>query len=176
MKKARYRSLTLAIHPNSTGFGWIAFEGPFSSYDWGTITMYGSGKNSTCLRRIGRLVDRFTPETLVLEAFEGRSSARHSRVQNLGRAIVALAVDRGVEVAIHPFADVQRCFAHLGVRTRWDIAEAVARQFQQFAHLLPRKPKVWEAQSRKLALFCAAALALTHYQRDATSLLDSLSS
>jgi Holliday junction resolvasome RuvABC endonuclease subunit len=173
---APYRSLTLAVHPSTQGFGWIAFEGPFSPYDWGVTYARGREKNAICLRRVEKLIERLTPETLVLEAFEEGSSKRRTRIANLGRAMVALAIDRGVEVAVYSFNDVRSCFTHLGARSRWEIAEAIARQQGAFAHLLPKKRRSWETESGRLTLFCAAALALTHYQRDARSLLEHLSS
>lgn len=175
MTAPRFRALTLAIHPSTYGFGWIAFEGPFAPYDWGTVEARKGDKNAKCLRRIERLFDRLTPQTLVLETFERANSARRDRITKLGRAIVALAIDRRIEVAIHRFADVQQCFVHLGARTRWEIAQALAQQFEQFAHLLPRKPRLWDAVNKRMALFSAAALALTNYQRDARNLLDGLS-
>jgi hypothetical protein len=38
--KPGYRALTLAIYPTSKGFSWIAFENPFTIYDYRTS---GSG-------------------------------------------------------------------------------------------------------------------------------------
>jgi Holliday junction resolvasome RuvABC endonuclease subunit len=175
MKQAlRYRALTLAIHPTSRGFGWVAFEGPFSPYDWGVVSARGPQKNAICLRRIEKLLTRLTPETLVLEAFERRQSVRRDRIENLGRALVALAASHAVGVTVFSFGEVRQCFASVGAWTRQEIAEAVARQITAFAHVLPRQRKPWDAENRRMALFSAAALALTHYQRDAHALLAAL--
>ncbi len=172
----RYRALTLAVHANNRGLGWIAFEGPFTPYDWGTVgTPSGREKNERCLKRLEKLLDRLTPETLVLEAFERDASGRRDRIADLSRAIVALAISRGVDVAVHAFGDVRQCFASVGARSRQEIAEAVARQLGALDHLLPQKRRPWEAESWRMPLFCAAALALTHYQRRALILLDDLS-
>lgn len=176
MSGAPYRALTLAIHPSSRGFGWAAFSGPLSLYDWGTPGARGTGKNEKCLQLVEKLLTRLTPQTLVLEAFEPEHSSRRNRITRLGRAIVALAASRGVDVAVFSSKDVRRCFEHLGVRSRWDIATTVARQFAELGHLLPTKPRAWEPEHWRMALFSATALALTHYQRDATLLLEDLSS
>lgn len=171
---APYRSLTLAVHPNSRGMGWVAFSGPFSPYDWGTVSTRGAQKNATCLRKIEKLLDRLTPETLVLEAFEHRNSSRRDRISNLGRAMVALAVSKGVDVAIFTFGEVQGCFASVGARTRQEIAEAIVRQIPALQHLLPRKRRPWDPESRRMPLFSAAALVTMHYQKSALLLLGSL--
>lgn len=176
MTGPRYRSLTLAIHPSSRGFGWVAFEGPFSPYAWGSVGSRGAGKNARCLRRIEKIVERLTPETIVLEAFERQNSVRRTRVTDLCRGIVALAAAQSIEVAIYSFGDVRQTFAHVGARTRQEIAEAVARQLPAFQRLVPRKRRAWDSEGHRMHLFSAAALALTNYQRGATVLLDDLSS
>ena len=174
MSPAPYRALTLAIHPSSRGFGWIALSGPFSPYDWGTVGVRGRDKNPRCLRHIEKLLDQLTPETVVLETFEQKSSKRRTRIANLGRAIVALAQSRSIDVAIYTFKDVQSVFAHLGARYRYEIAEAVVRTLGLLHPYLPKRRKVWHSEQWRLSLFCAAALALTHYQCDARNFLNSL--
>ena len=175
MSRAPYRALTLAIHPNSRGFGWIALSGPFSPYDWGTVGVRGRDKNVRCLRHIEKLLDQLTPETVVLEAFDARNSKRRTRIANLGHAIVALAQGRIIDVAVYTFKDVQGVFADLGARSRYEIAEAVVRTLSLLSPYLPKRRKAWHSEGWRLSLFCAAALALTHYQRDSRKFLDSIS-
>jgi len=170
-----YRSLVLAIHPSSRGFGWVAFEGPFSPWAWGSVGARGTGKNARCLRRIEKLINRLTPETIVLEAYEQKDSARRSRITDLCRGIVALAASQSTDVAVYTFRDVKLTFAHLGARTRQEIAEVIGRQIAAFSHLVPRKRRAWDSEGYRMQLFSATALALTHYQRDAASVLDILS-
>lgn len=173
-RRAPYRAITLAIHPNAHGFGWAAFTGPFSPYDWGSVGAKGTGKNETCLRRIERLLDRLTPQVLVLEAFEGTGSARRPRSIRLCRAIMALAIDHGVDVAVCSFRDVRAHFLHVGARTRCEIAAAIGRQFTEFARLVPRARRAWEPEHWRISLFCAVALVMTHYHKDATQFLDNI--
>jgi Holliday junction resolvasome RuvABC endonuclease subunit len=168
------RVFTMAIHPTSRGFGWIVFEGPFSPHDWGVVLAKGHNKNSTCLRKLETMLARFTPETLVVEAFDKRNSFRTDRIANLCQAAVSLAVDRGVDVAIYNLADIRSCFATVGARTRQEIAEAVVRHVDAFRHRLPTNRKPWQSEDRRMALFSAAALALTHYQRGANQLFNDL--
>lgn len=166
-------SLTLAVHPTSSSLAWIAFENPFTPHDWGAIATI-KDKNATAIRAVERLLKRLEPETFVLEAFEPREPEQVRRTTYLGRGLAALASDRGIDVEIYPHADVVACFSSVGARTRHEIAEAVLRHNEALSHELPKKRRAWETMPRKLALFSAAALALTHYQLSAKRLLDQL--
>ncbi len=160
------RPLTLGLHPTSRGFGWIAFEGPFTPHDWAVVAAKGD-KNSVCLRYIERLLDRLQPETLVLETFDRRSAKRTDRITRLCRAIVNLAGDRGVSIAIYSRADITDCFRTVGATTRQEIAEAVVRHVDALRHRLPKSRRAWESEDKRMSLFCAAALILTHYRHQA---------
>ncbi|HEV7227765.1 hypothetical protein [Brevundimonas sp.] len=167
------RSITLAVHPDRRGFGWVAFTGPFAVYDWGRSSAKRD-KNAECLAKIEALIERLSPETLVLEAFDRRYSVRRDRVARLSRAIIALATSRGVEVAIYTRADVTASFADAGARTRYEIAQTVARHVPAFDQKLPKRRKAWHAEDPRMAAFSAGALVLTHYRLGASSLLDQL--
>lgn len=166
-------SLVLGVHPTSRGYGWIAYEGPFSPYAWATVEV-SRNKNPISLEKLGKLLARLQPETLVLEAFEPTTSERRKRITKLCRALVALAVERGIEVAIFPRSDVQACFAHVGANTRQEVAEAVARHTPALEGRLPKKRRAWDSEDLRMALFSAAALVITHYALDARRLLDDL--
>lgn len=166
------KPLIFALHANARGFGYVVFEAPFSPHDWGTVGAKGD-KNSVCLRKLEKLLDRFTPETLVLE--EAKSVANRSdRIARLYKAIIALCQGRSIDVAVYRFGDIKACFASIGAQSRQEIAEAVARQIPALDHRVPKPRKPWESESRRMPMFCAAALALTHYQLGASSLFDRL--
>jgi hypothetical protein len=167
------RAITLAVYPTWAGFGWTAFEAPFAPFDWGLVYVERD-KNSGCLRRLEKLIDRLEPETLVLEAFERRDSSRADRITKLCRSIVCLAAHKGANVAVHRRAEVQACFKSVGAFTRHEIAEAVARSIDALRHKLPPRRRSWEREDPRLALFSAAALTLTHYALSSSRLLDDL--
>lgn len=167
------KPMTLAVHPTVSGFGWAAFEGPLAPHDWSGVQVR-IDKNAGCLKRIEFLLNRFMPETLVLEAFEHRQTLRHLRITKLCRAIVALAQSRGVEVTVFSRDDVRATFAEVGARSRQEIAEAVGRHLPALRSLVPKKRRPWESQAHAMSIFCAAALALTHYRLSCLTLLDEL--
>lgn len=154
-------ALVLALHATSRGFGYVVFEGPSSPYDWGMVGAKGD-KNAQCLRKIELMLDRFVPETLVLE--EATSVANRSvRIKRLYAGIASMAVSRGVEIVIYTLGQIKACFAHVGAVTRQEIAEAVGRHVDALRHRLPKQRKPWQAEDRRMSMFCAAALVLTHF-------------
>lgn len=167
-------SLVLGVHAMSRGFGWIAYDGPFAPYDWRVVEVRRD-KNATSIRRLAKLLSRLQPDTLVLEHFEPDGSVRHARIAKLYRALSVLAQDAGIDVAVFSRSDVQACFAHVGAKTRFEIAEAVARHTPHLRSRLPSKRRTWESEDVRMALFSAAALVVTHYALDARRFLDGLS-
>jgi Holliday junction resolvasome RuvABC endonuclease subunit len=174
MTPAPRLSLTLAIHPNARGFGWVAFSGALSPHDWGVSHAFRGGKNEYCLSRIEKLLLRLTPEVIVLEAYDEGSSRRSARVSRLCRSIASLAANHGISVSVYTRGDVRACFASVGAKTRDEIAAAVARHIEVLRHRLPAKRLAWTSETLPLALFSAAALCLTHYQLGASTLFDTL--
>lgn len=165
--------LTLAIHADRKGFGWVAFEGPFAVHDWG-LHRARRNKNLVCLTRVEQILAKLNPEAVVLEAYEAPQARRAIRITLLMRAVAALAADRGATVAVYSRSDVSACFLDVGARTRDEIAAAVVRHVDAFRHRLPKRRKSWQAEDERMALFNAAALVLTHYRLGAATLFDDL--
>lgn len=174
MKPAK-TALTFALHATSRGFGFVVFEGPFTPHDWGTVVARGE-KNAVCLRKLDLMLERYQPETLLLEAFGKGSSFRSERITRFYKAAVSLAASQGVDVHVYAFGDVKAAFASVGARTRQEIAEAVGRHIDAFGHGLPKPRKPWQSELRRMAMYCAAALVLTHYQFGASRLFEDLQS
>jgi Holliday junction resolvasome RuvABC endonuclease subunit len=168
-----YRPLVLGFHPTSRGFGWTAFQNPLTLHSHGVYTARRD-KNASCLRKVEWLLERLEPEVLVIEAFDKDSSARSERVRRLCLAVVSLAAERGAEVQAFKRGELQTCFAAVGAKTREDIAEAVARHLPALRKHLPSRRKPWASEDKRLSIFCASALVLTHYHNGAAALLDDL--
>lgn len=157
-------ALVLAVHPFARGMGWVAFEAPFAPYDWGFVYPRRD-QNLHCVRKLERLLKLLQPDTLIIEINPKRGGAYTPRIARLHKSFIALAVDRGITVSMYSRQDVKACFASVGAVTRLEIAEAVARHIGMFEHLLPPLRRKFGEQHRYMALFNAAALAITHYQR-----------
>lgn len=167
------RPLVLGVHPTSRGFGWAVFENPFTLHSFAVYTARGD-KNAGCLRKLAWLLKRYEPEAVVLEAFDKESSLRSERIRKLCLLMVALAAEHAAEMAVYSRQDVQRCFSVVEARSREEIAEAVARHLPALRPHLPPKRRPWDSEDKRLAVFTASALVLTHYQNGAAALLDDL--
>ena len=173
MTTTRVPALTLGFHPSSHGFGWIAFESPFSVYDWGISNARGD-KNAACMKKLDRLIRRLEPHTLVIEAFERRVHQRACRIVKLCRAVVACAAEQGIEVVIYTKGEIQSCFASVDARSRQEIAEAVARHLEVIGHRLPARRNAWDTEDFRMALFNATASVVTHFHLGSSRLFDDL--
>ncbi len=167
-------NLVLGLHPMRDGFAWIVYDGPFNPWAWRMVWV-GAADNAVILAKATRVLDVFKPRTLVLEAFDPSVSVRSARIARLGRALVASACERGIEVVVLRRSDVQDCFSPFGAVTRQEIADEVARHTPSLAALLPTKRRIWETENLRMALFCAAALVVAHFSIDARRFLADLS-
>jgi hypothetical protein len=166
-------SITLSIFPTARGMGWVAFNGPFAVEGSGLFTVLHN-KNGACLNEANRIMARFRPDTVVLEAFDAQRSKRAERIGQLCDSIAALTTDRGHEIAIFTRDHVRAAFASVRAVTRDEIAAAVAASVPAIAHRLPPKRKVGESEDKRLAMFNAAALVLTHFHFGSLGLLEDL--
>lgn len=155
--------LVLGVHPTVRGLAWVLFEGPGAPIDWGLV--YARREiNAACLDRLNHIVDRYRPETLVMEAFDRRSGRRGPRVRALCEAINRLC--EGEAVAIHSYSaqEIRRALA-LPIRAdRQTIAMRIAEHVRVFVHRAPRPRRAWDPSDRRTALFAAAAVVLTHFE------------
>lgn len=150
----------LGIHLAARGLGWVFFEHGGSLFDWGASDIRDV-KNTRAARRVKRLVDKYRPDALVIEAFDG--GERTKRIAELGKSVVQLAEQRGVPVHIYPRSVIQAAFAQDDASSREEIAAAVASRVEALRSRLPKLRKIWVGEPVGMALFAAAATALTHY-------------
>lgn len=155
------RSFVLGIHPSSRGFGWALFEGPLVPFDWGTVHVKGV-KNSGALARFKKLLDQLEPAVLAIESFDYKDSQRSDRVRQLCRELIDLAEDRGIRVQVYSRSQIAKTFGKEDTGTRDEIASAVANRIAVLRSRLPKPRAPWEAEHPNLALFAAAACALTY--------------
>jgi hypothetical protein len=154
--------LVMGFHPTARGFGWALFEGPNAPIDWGLAYVRGD-RNAGCLAHLRGLLERHRPDAVVLERFDRRTGKRASRVGRLCQAVAELAEGFGIAVRVYTRPDVRKALALDPDGTRQQTAERVAEHVHAFRHRLPRERKPWESMDRRLALFSAAALVLTHF-------------
>lgn len=151
----------LGVHPSSRGFGWALFEGPLVPFDWGTVEIRAN-KNAAAIKRFAKLLDRYQPNVLAIEAFDERDARRSARVRSLCQKLVATAEARAITVRIYSRGVIGKTIAGSDTSTRDEIAEAVAKRVAILQPRLPKPRKAWQSEHPNIALFQAAACALTY--------------
>ena len=165
MTDAHPQNLVLAVYPFSRGFAFVFFEGPDSPFDWGVKEVKEKHKNTKTVAEIKKLIDRYRPGVLVIEDTTDGGSRRTSRIRKLYRTLSHLAVAEYVELYRYKRSDINECFASVGARTKYEIAQAIALRIPAFAHRIPPFRKPWMSEDPRQSLFDAVALALVFYQQ-----------
>lgn len=150
----------LGIHFFPRGFGWIVLEGSSTPIDWGVVERK-KDRNTQSLFAVERILERNRPQAVVLEAFEEPIARRTERVRSLCRSVVAVTQARNIKVRIYSRMEIAQAFP--GHASRYAIAATIAHRIEPIRHRLPKKRALWESEKPNMALFNAAATALTYY-------------
>jgi hypothetical protein len=164
MPEPRKYPLIAAIYPNSRGFAFVVFEGPFAPVDWGTTAARGSDKNLHCLKMGTRLFARYRPELLLLQDTSTDGTYRAERIRFLNNDLAALAEGDGVQVIRVTRDQIRRTFSYLDAPTKHQIATAIVRHIPAFERLLPRIRKPWMSEDARMGIFDATTLAFAYFQ------------
>lgn len=154
--------ITMAIVPISRGFAYAVFENPDLIMDFGA-TCVRKNKLRDCLLKAGVLMHMLQPSVLVLEDTQHESSRRRQRVMVLMDKMAELAESKGVTVVRYSRHDMQSVFRRMGVHKKYDIARAVTKLVPELAPRLPPRRGHGDSEHHSMAVFDAAALALTYF-------------
>ena len=161
MKQGHVASITvLGLHPMTFGIGWIFFESADRPLDWAIVR---SSHHPTCVKRTASLMQRYAPAIIVLEQFDREPTRKVARIRRLCRSLIKLAEANGIPSGLYSRADIRSCFAGAGVTSRHEIAQVIAERFVALRPKLPPRRKFPMDQDVRIAIFNAAACALTHY-------------
>jgi len=150
----------LAIDPTSRGFGFFVLESPTSPVDWG-VKVIRQKKEAKALETVSGLINHYRPEIIVIEDYRG--SRRCERIQGFLNGVGRLAKTEGLKCRRIAVSYVKRIFRTFNATTKHEIAHVVAQQLPEIAPRLPRYRKPWMSEDYRMAIFDAAALALTYF-------------
>jgi hypothetical protein len=159
-------ALILAVFPSVRGFGFALFHGAWVPLDWGFRHVDGD-KNQACLERVGKLIDEYAPDVLLLEDHAGEGSRRSRRVETLIDDLASEASRRGIAVARYSRDQIRECFATFGATTKYEIAQAISRSLPEFPPQLPPERKIWLPEDYRMSIFDAVSLIFTHFYFEA---------
>lgn len=153
----------LAFHLNRRGIAFCLFDAPGSLHDWGIKHVAWRTRHEATLTIARHLMERFTPDAVVIEDVSAISARRSKRVAALYREIEALAEVHSINAYLYPWEAVFAAFASRQPKSRHDIASQVANLLPMIKRRLPPKRRCWLPQDPRQSLFDAAALGLTYY-------------
>jgi hypothetical protein len=162
MRRRRY-DFVMAVFPNARGIAYVVLEGPQSPVDWGMSDPRGDTRKDKAVRYVAALLDRYTPEVLVLRDRADIHAGR-GRLYRLIEALEELAETKGVPNVQFSRQQLRQSFEFLGSPARYAIVEAIAKHIPLFEPYVPPVRKIWKTEDRRMGLFDAIALALTFYR------------
>src|ERR1700754_1887560 len=104
----------LAIDPTTSGFGFAVMEGPDELVDWGVRSASVIDKNATTLELISDLIERYQPETIVLQDCRNGKWRRCERVRDLLWEVSRLALRERISTRLISRAALRQAFASFG--------------------------------------------------------------
>ena len=161
MKAAAYTcQRVLAIAPSKRGFGFAVLEGPNELIDWGTREAKRE-KNTKCLRQIAFLIERYSPDVVVIENHRDRSCRRSARIRELLEGIAALAFSKRAKLRRIPRSALKKVFSQFCATGKHQLAIEISKRFPELAAHVPPPRKPWMTQVARMSMFDAVAIALT---------------
>jgi hypothetical protein len=152
----------LSIDPTHRGFGYVVLEGSDLLVDWGQRNIRGV-KNAGSVVAVARLIELYQPDALVVEDPSSADCRRWPRVQLLIRELTGQAARMNISARRISRAKVRKTFAASGASTKYEIARAIASRFPELAPRLPPERQPWMSEDTRMAIFDAAAFALTFF-------------
>ena len=167
MESIKKKSVRLAIASADRGFGYVIFTDKCEMLSWGTHRTREDTDEQN-LVRFRDLLDEHTPSVVVIDDWDDDDVRRGARSKKLLKALAKTAKLRGLVVARCRRKSVQAFFSQYEATTLQEIATVVATQLAPtLAPILPAKRKIWESEKSSMAIFKAAALALTFCDTEA---------
>ena len=160
--KAR-KDVIVTIAPTSRGFGYTIFAAPTAVMDWG-VKETRRDKNELTKSKVQAMLQEVRPAAVVIENWFHESCRRSVRVRELLYDIAVVAHTGGAAAMAYSRQHIREAFGECG-KSKDTIAKAIADTLPALKPWLPPKRRIWESEHHSMAIFEAAALALTHYTR-----------
>jgi Holliday junction resolvasome RuvABC endonuclease subunit len=162
MYESKKQIRILSIDPSTRGLGFAIMEGPDNLIDWG-VKQVKVNKNERCLMLVADLIERYQPDTVVLEDCADINCRRAPRVKELIRNMSKLADRRGIRIQNYSRNAVRSAFSQFGALTKHQIAAVIADQLPELAPKMPPFRKLWMSEDDRMSIFNAVALAFTFF-------------
>lgn len=166
MKDNRYvqdgEEQILTLYFNSIGFGFALMKNPLEVIDKGIVNVKPAN-NRIVMQKVKRLIRKLKPERIVIEDYTGALSNKSERIIHLLRSVRRLIQKKGIPLSRYSREQIRIVFEPWRAKTRYEIAEVIARNVKAYENLLFDKPKYPRNEHTLSVQFDAASLGITHY-------------
>jgi hypothetical protein len=150
--------ISLEVRPNRMGYA--VFSGTVRLFDWGLRWFAGRGTlESLVTSRTRDLILAHQPEFLLVRN-RTHWSTKDKRFESIVSSIRAEAKRHGVLFRVLSEEKVHGHFAMLGHTNKYQIADTIARRFEELSWKLPHPKKRYENEVPRVAIFDAVATGL----------------
>jgi hypothetical protein len=154
----------LSVYPNSKGYAYVVMEGPIQVIEKKMVSI-SPVDNTKILKEVSDLLDLHKPNALILEDTSCKFSRKGTRGKQLLRSLSSNAKNKDVPVHFYTREDIRLVFEIWRAKTKYEIAEVIAKNIRSFEMLLYPKPRYPDSQKYLTALFDAVSLGITHYYK-----------
>jgi hypothetical protein len=151
------RRQIIGVYPTERGFGFAVFEARGQLADSGVARLYPNNDDEFVMR-IAALIDKYNPALMLFEDTTNTTRGEKARRQ-IERAVEYAGL-RDVRVLLVSRGDVRQALNLPKDATNYQVAEKVSDVLPELKQRLPDKPKPWQSDDERMALFAATGLGL----------------
>ena len=153
----------IAIYPNRLGYGYVVMESPVELLHWNMVKSEPAN-NDEIMSQINQILKTYGPAKVVLENPDSKISRKTPRITALLNRIDTCAKAQSMATQHYSREEIRKVFTRFGgAKTKYEIAEVVAKNIPALEPMLYNKPKYPYYEKYAVALFDSASLAITHF-------------
>ena len=154
------RLLALEVRPQRIGF--VVLQGTTKLLDWGIRMHDKNDVPSVACARVATLMNLYSPTVMVIRRRDTSTPLR-SAISDIVATLTAEARRRSICCRFVTVKEVRCFFSRHNGTTKHAIASLLSGWYPDLAWRLPRKRRAWESEPFSMALFDAAAAAVTYF-------------
>jgi len=154
----------LTVYPNAKGYAYALMQGPLTILEKKMVGM-SPVDNMKVVKGVQKLIREHKPQALIIENEKCKYSRKRERAKQLLRMLSNMSKKETCEVFSYTREDIRLVFEIWKAKTKYQIAEVIARNIKSFRILLYPEPRYPDSQKYITALFDAVSLGVTHYYK-----------
>lgn len=156
------QQITLAIYPNTKGFGYACMNGITDIIDSGVANIRPITNRKT-MKRIKSLIEYFEPVLILVQDPQVRKYKYSKRTKRLIESLIKECHKSELKVYRYSREEVKFAFDQFKVGNKYEIAKKIAESFPELEPNMPQPRKPWKPDDYFMGMFDAISLVCTHF-------------